>query len=106
MNKLLQYGRNVVVAAAHFVGATIAVYQPRPGEGYWYNFGVGLDEFGNAVTGGDPGETISSRAAKARNNGRAWGCVLCKFLNVFQKDHCTEALSPSAGSQAVIPDGE
>jgi len=71
-------------------------------------FGVNLliliDEAANTLTGGDPGETISSRAGKAMTKGKAWGCILCKFLDLFQKDHCLKSLEPYAGGDAVIPD--
>ncbi len=67
---------------------------------------VWFDEGLNTLTGGDPGETVSSRAEKARMNGRTWGCVLCKILDKIQKDHCKIALEKYAGSDAVIPDGK
>lgn len=71
---------------------------------YLWNFLVLLDEFGNTLTGGDPGETISSRAGKAMNEGKEWGCVLCKFLNLFQQNHCQLAIDAAAGRRAVIKD--
>lgn len=71
---------------------------------YLLNFAIWLDEGGNTLTGGDPGETISSRSAKARNEGRWWGCVMCKLLNLFQRGHCDKALEPDEGQRAVIPD--
>ena len=73
---------------------------------YLLNLAVVLDEVGNTLTGGDPGETISSRAYKAQQNDKAWGCILCKFLNVFQKDHCKIANESYAGFRAIVPDGE
>lgn len=71
---------------------------------YLLNFLLLLDEAGNTLTGGDPGETISSRAGKAMQEGRAWGCILCKFLNWFQKDHCLKSINPDDGSRAVVKD--
>lgn len=71
---------------------------------YLWNFLVLLDEFGNTLTGGDPGETISSRAGKAMNEGKKWGCVLCQFLNLFQKNHCLLAIDAADGRRAVIKD--
>lgn len=71
---------------------------------YLWNFLVLLDEFGNTLTGGDPGETISSRAGKAMQKGQTWGCVLCRFLNLFQKDHCIKSIDAADGRRAVIPD--
>lgn len=104
MTKFFQYITNVKQASANFGLAFVGGYVPRPTKGYGFNLAVAFDEFGNALTGGDPGETISSRSAKARNEGRAWGCVMCKFLNIFQTDHCDKALDPKAGANAVIPD--
>lgn len=105
MNKLAQYGVNVGVATLHFAGTFVRLYRPRPAESYGINVAIGLDEFGNALTGGDPDETISSRAAKARNEKRAWGCVLCKLLAwITATDHCTLSLDAKAGKNAVIPD--
>lgn len=112
MLKIFEYASNVGVASAHLIGAPLKLYVPRPTESYGLNVAISLDEFGNAISGGDPGETISSRAAKARNAGRAWGCVLCKFLGwaatlVAGKptNHCTLSLEANEGSKAVIPDG-
>ncbi|MDE3023314.1 MAG: hypothetical protein KGI54_15945 [Pseudomonadota bacterium] len=66
---------------------------------------VALDQFCNAILGGDPAETISSRAAKARNEGKQWGCILCKVLSIIiQKNHCTKSLDANVGSNSIIPD--
>jgi hypothetical protein len=54
---------------------------------------VGLDQFGNCLTGGAPGETISYRAAKLQAKNVIIGCVLCRFLDSFQKDHCAITLA-------------
>jgi hypothetical protein len=62
-----------------------------------------LDETANALTGGSPNETISERAAKARNAGKRWGCVLCGLL---PKGHCDNALTSTIGDDAIIKDGE
>lgn len=52
-----------------------------------------FDESLNVLRGGDPGESISVAAAKARKQGKPWGCKMCKILDViFRKDHCTDAL--------------
>ena len=71
---------------------------------YIVNLLLWIDEGGNAITLGDPAETISSRSAKARNEGKAWGCVMCKFLDLFQKGHCDKALEPNLGSDAILKD--
>lgn len=72
---------------------------------YVLNSLVLLDEAVNSMLlFGSPDETISSRAAKARNKDKAWGCVLCKFLDYLQKDHCKNSLEPYAGGDAIIKD--
>lgn len=58
---------------------------------------VSFDQLANTVFGGDEDETISSRAAKARLNGRRWGCVLCKCLDWFDPDHCASNIEPDRG---------
>ena len=77
----------------------------NPVKRYLLNILIIIDEAFNALIFlGDPEETISSRAAKAKNAGKAWGCVLCKFLDLFQKGHCDQSLEPTTGADAVIKD--
>jgi hypothetical protein len=56
--------------------------------GYLFNILVSVDQFTNTLFGGNPDDTISLRAAKAKAKGEQWGCVLCKVLDWFDKDHC------------------
>ena len=50
---------------------------------------IAHDQLANAAANGDPDETISSRANRARSEGRRWGCVLCKLLDFADPpDHC------------------
>ena len=63
------------------------------------NLLLGLDQLANAVLRGDPDETISSRAAKAQQRGRAWGCYLCRVLDVFDRDHCAKSIERDEGRQ-------
>jgi hypothetical protein len=71
---------------------------------WFWNVLISIDQFANTVAGGDPDETISSRAAKAQAEGKRWGCMLCMLLNQVQRDHCQRALEPDEGARAVIPD--
>lgn len=102
--KVWLYLENVLLGFWHLLGATLFMHKASPGRGYVHNWLVALDEFGNALTGGDRDETISSRAAKARNEGREWGCVLCRLLDLVQKGHCDNSLEADKGKNAVIPD--
>lgn len=73
---------------------------------YFLNYAILLDEAANTVFGGSPNETISERAAKARNAGRRWGCILCRVLGWINPGHCDTALTSTIGDDAVIPDGK
>ncbi len=53
---------------------------------------------------GTSNETISERAAKARNAGRRWGCILCRLLDDVNPGHCDRALTSKIGEDAIIPD--
>jgi hypothetical protein len=53
-----------------------------------------FDQSLNTLRGGDPGESISVAAAKARLENKKWGCVLCDLLAwILRTDHCTKALN-------------
>jgi hypothetical protein len=69
------------------------------------NLLIVLDELGNTLILGSPDETISSRAAKAMLAGKQWGCILCKLLDLVQRDHCLQSLEQDHGTNALIPDG-
>lgn len=58
-----------------------------------------LDEFVSTLTGGQKNETISFRVARAKLNGSKFGCVFCKFLDVFEKDHCQKSYDKKMGEQ-------
>lgn len=58
-----------------------------------------LDEGLNVLTGGDANETMSSRAGKGER-----ACILCRFLDMIQKDHCSRSINPDVGTNATIPD--
>jgi hypothetical protein len=63
-----------------------------------------LDEAFNVLTGGDANETMSSRAGKAQREGKRWGCYLCRFLDLFQRNHCERSINPDDGKNATLPD--
>lgn len=54
---------------------------------------ISVDDTSNVSIGGKLGTTISSHAARARNKGKEWGCVLCDFLDDINKNHCDRALT-------------
>ena len=66
---------------------------------YLINILVALDQLLNTIFGGDPDETMSSRAGKDRDRGRIVGCILCKFLDIFERDHCTKSIERDRGKR-------
>lgn len=40
-----------------------------------------------------PGQTVSQFAALMRRKGHRGACVLCRFLNIFEHNHCERSLS-------------
>lgn len=63
---------------------------------YLINALVALDQLLNALTGGDPDETISSRCAKRRTQP-GWR-VLAAFLEWLEPGHLDRALEADEGS--------
>ena len=64
-----------------------------------WRIAVGFDQLANVAANGDEDETISSRAAKARLKGKRWGCVLCRFLDWIDPNHCTNSIEPDEGEK-------
>lgn len=56
-----------------------------------WRLAVAHDQLLNAAANGNEDETISSRAARARSEGRRWGCVLCRLLDRLDPDHCNKS---------------
>ena len=52
---------------------------------------IAFDQLVNAATGGDPDETISSRAARGRDMRLPQWCLLCKLLDAIEDDHCNKS---------------
>lgn len=47
----------------------------------------------NALTGGRWPETMSYRSAKAQRDGKTWGCILCRLLDLFDRRHCRKTIA-------------
>lgn len=47
-----------------------------------------LDQFGNALLGGYAEETISRRMAYAASDGRWYGCLFCRLIQIIAPRHC------------------
>jgi hypothetical protein len=65
---------------------------------YFWNMLIALDQLANTVVGGDPDETISSRAGKS--NGKL-ARVLCRVLHLFDPEHCKKSIEPDEGKDAI-----
>ena len=59
---------------------------------YFWNILISIDQFFNTLFGGNPDETVSSRAGKARRNGKLWGKALCSILDKIDEDHCNKSI--------------
>lgn len=60
---------------------------------YFWNLVVLLDIAGNVIfLAGNAHETVSQRAAWSRDQGKRWGCVLCRVLDSLSKDHCSRSI--------------
>jgi len=56
---------------------------------FWLkNILLWLDQGLNVLLMGDPDETVSRRAGRARLKGKTWGCLLCKVLDWIDPRHC------------------
>jgi len=87
----------VLCQLAALIGAAWMFAAILAGSHRAWNIAIAYDELGSASTGGNPDETISSRAAKARAKGKHWGCILCRLLDRIQADHCKNSLQLDRG---------
>lgn len=106
---VILYIKNVLIALARIIKATLWIYRYHPEDNYFVNWWVVVDCFCNALALGDPDETISSRCAKAQayEQGQGQyggGCRMCSFLAAFQQNHCQKALERLVGHRAIIKD--
>lgn len=65
---------------------------------YLLGLSLAFNQLGNAITGGKPTQTVSARAAHARDHGSAVGRGVCAVLNAVDlhyerpnEDHCQKA---------------
>ena len=65
---------------------------------------IALDQFGNAVIGGAPDETISSRSARGARHGNWWGRAMCAWLNWLDPGHCEDAIHSEETGAHLPPD--
>lgn len=66
------------------------------------NILLAFDQFFNALFGGDPDETLSSRMGKSIRDGHCPLCDwVCRFLNWIDSGHCKKAIDESEGRDEV-----
>ncbi len=62
---------------------------------YLWNILIAIDQLFNAILGGDPDETISSRMGRWHSMG-GWRAVVampvCWALNIVDSGHCADAI--------------
>jgi hypothetical protein len=60
---------------------------------YVKRVGLALDQFVNAIAGGNEDETISSRVGRGAVAGKWWALVLERVIDAFLgKGHCRSAI--------------
>jgi len=66
---------------------------------YIWNILISIDQLVNTILLGDPDETLSSRMGKYAERGRGFiPCTICRFLNIFDKDHCIRSIERDEGN--------
>ena len=66
-----------------------------------WNILISIDQLANTILGGDPDETISSRAGKMQHDSK-WAKVLCWLLNKIDTNHCKESIEEDEGKDRII----
>lgn len=67
---------------------------------YLLNILIGIDQLGNAILGGDPDETISSRCAKAAYGSGFWR--LGQILEAIDPGHLARTVERDEGKDQVL----
>ena len=70
---------------------------------YIWNVLIAIDQLANAIFGGDPQETISSRAGK-RKEEQKWAEILCWLLDKIDPKHCHKSILEDEGDDQVLDD--
>jgi hypothetical protein len=86
----------LIAAALYYVWCIVA------GNTKGVDIAILADHMGNAVAGGHPDESISSRAGRAREDEKTWGCILCKLLDRLDPGHCARSISEEFIQDASI----
>jgi len=74
---------------------------------YAFNLFVAVDIVINAIIGGDPGETISSRMGKGKLKGQPVHTFISRVIDLLfemlfrEKDHCVSSIQNDEGKNAI-----
>lgn len=75
-----------------------SIFKPR----YGGNVFVAYDQLGNALFGGDPDETISSRVGKGVRNGSRIAMFFSWYLSTVDPGHCEKAIEDDEGKDGLF----
>ena len=98
----------VALAPVLAVGAVLSVLRyvvaiPFSPSRAW-RVALAVDDLGNVAGNGHLGQSISSRAAYAAQDGKRWGKIVCGGLNALDPGHCARALTaPDQNLTAHVP---
>lgn len=74
---------------------------------YGFNLFVLVTTAINTLTGGDPGETLSSRLGKGKLSGKPVHTLLSRVVDLAfemlfnQRNHCVQSIQPDEGKNAI-----
>lgn len=89
----------ILCQLANFVAGVWMLCAALAGANRTWALAKGYDQLANAAFGGSEDETISSRAYKAMLAKRRWGCILCRLLDILERDHCRRSVEPDEGDK-------
>jgi len=91
-----------VASIGGLLAIVLGLFHALAGSRHSLRVSVGFDQTVNAAIGGDEDESISSRAGKGQlAKVRHW-CVLCKLLDIVQKDHCKLSIEADEGQPVPV----
>lgn len=65
---------------------------------YVWNLLISIDQLANALLGGYPDETLSSRMGKRVIKKKCKVCkMICRLLDLIDKDHCYKSIEKDEG---------
>lgn len=70
---------------------------------YFWNVLIGVDQLCNAILGGDPDETMSSRLGKImiKHPDNKLAQAVCWFLSKIDPNHCKKSIEEDEGKDQV-----